>query len=67
MPNQWDEFKLNINNNYEISKITTDKTCPITDEALLFGFFTELSESSILKFNKDIRFLSNLPIKSGAD
>ena len=58
MPNQWDEFKLNINNNYEISKITTDKTCPITDEALLFGFFTELSESSILKFNKDIRFLN---------
>ena len=58
MPNQWDEFKININNNYEISKITTDKTCPITDEALLFGFFTELSESSILKFNKDIRFLN---------
>lgn len=58
MPNQWDEFKLNINNNYEISKITTDRTCPITDEALLFGFFTELGESNITKFNKDIRFMN---------
>lgn len=58
MPNQWDEFKLNINNNYEISKITTDKTCSITDEALLFGFFTELGGSNINKFNEDIRFLN---------
>ena len=58
MPNQWDDFKLNINNNYEISKITTDKTCPITDESLLFGFFTELGESNINKFNEDIRFLN---------
>ncbi|WP_296871327.1 DEAD/DEAH box helicase [uncultured Methanobrevibacter sp.] len=58
MPNQWEEFKLNINNNYEISKITTDRTCPITDEALLFGFFTELGESNITKFNKDIRFMN---------
>lgn len=58
MPNQWEEFKLTINNNYEISKIKANKTCPITNDILLFGFFTELSESSIFKFNKDIRFLN---------
>ncbi|WP_296882759.1 DEAD/DEAH box helicase [uncultured Methanobrevibacter sp.] len=58
MPNQWEEFKLNINNNYEISKIKANKTCPITNDILLFGFFTELSESSISKFNTDIRFLN---------
>ena len=39
-------------------KSPTDRTCPITDEALLFGFFTELGESNITKFNKDIRFMN---------
>ena len=61
MPNQWEAFSLNINNNHEISKITTGRTCPFTknkDESVLFGFFTELSESNIAKFNENIQFLN---------
>ena len=61
MPNQWEEFSININNNYGISKIACAKDSPLAkdkDEAMLFGFFTELSESNISKFNDDIRFLN---------
>ncbi len=61
MANQWEKFNLNINNNYEISKITTNNTSPFTKdkkECLLFGFFTELSESNIDKFNEDVKFLN---------
>ena len=61
MPNQWENFSLNINNNYAVSKITTGKPSPFTrntDESLLFGFFTELGESALDKFNDDIRFLN---------
>ena len=61
MPNQWETFSININNNYAISKISTDKTSPFTknkDEHTLFAFFTELGESSIAKFNDDIRFMN---------
>lgn len=61
MPNQWDDFSLNINNNYTISKITPGKNTPFIidkSESTLFGFFTELSESNISKFSKDIQFLN---------
>ena len=61
LPNQWDIFKLNINNNYQISKISTNSKTPFTkdkSEHTLFGFFTELSESNIDIFNEDIRFFN---------
>lgn len=61
MPNQWDRFKLNINNNYNISKITPSKDTPFAkdkSESTLFGFFTELSESNADKFNDDIQILN---------
>lgn len=60
-PNNWSEFKFNLNDNYTISQIkinrlsTIDKEFP---EDILFNFFTELSESRITKFNKDIQFLN---------
>lgn len=61
MPNQWEKFMLNIGKDYEISKITASGKSAlntIENEAELFGFFTELSESNIEKFNENIRFLN---------
>lgn len=61
MPNQWEKFNLNINNNYEISKITTYGNTPLnkdTSESTLFNFFIELSESPVSKFNENIQFLT---------
>ena len=61
MPNQWERFSLNINNNYAISKIVPGKNTPFSkdkSESTLFGFFTELSQSNISKFNSDIQFLN---------
>ena len=61
MPNQWERFSLNINNNYAISKIVPGKNTPFSkdkSESTLFGFFTELSQSNISKFNRDIQFLN---------
>jgi hypothetical protein len=54
MPNQWETFSLNINNNYKISKIISQKNTPFgkdKSESTLFGFFTEIIESNISKFN----------------
>ena len=59
LPNQWEKFNLNINNNYQISNITTGNKSAFTKfhtEEHLFGFFTELSESPIDKFNENIQF-----------
>ena len=57
-PNQWEKFTINITKDYEISKITT-KQDSIFDEhnntEALFGFFTELQESPIDKFNPNIK------------
>ncbi|WP_407382054.1 SNF2-related protein [Methanobrevibacter sp.] len=61
MPNQWNSFKININGNYDISKIRIDKKTPFDDDKsweALFGFFTELSQSQIDKFCHDIQFLN---------
>lgn len=61
MPNQWETFSLNINNNYKISKIISQKNTPFgkdKSESTLFGFFTEIIESNISKFNNDIQFLN---------
>ena len=61
MPNQWEKFNLNISSNYEISRITTYGNTVFnsdTSESTLFGFFTELSESNISKFNENIQFLN---------
>ena len=61
MPNQWDVMNINISREYEISKITTHGKTILSDEPseeLLFGFFTELAESPIDKFNKSIRCLN---------
>ena len=61
MPNQWEEFNLNINNNYQISKIKSGQTSVLNKnhtEEHLFAFFTELSESPIDKFNADIKFIN---------
>ena len=61
MPNQWEDFSISIDDNYAISKITPEKDTPFSkdkSEGTLFGFFTELSESNISKFNKDIQFLN---------
>ena len=63
MPNQWESFKLNLNNNYEISKIIPSKNTPFgkdKSESTLFGFFTELGESNIDKFNEDLRFMNSI-------
>ena len=59
MPNQWDKFNLNINKNYELSKITTGHDTLFdkhTTEYALHSFFVEISESPINKFNENIRF-----------
>ncbi len=61
MPNQWETFKLNINNNYQISSIKTGAKTPFNSnksKSTLFGFYTELSESNITTFNYDIQFLN---------
>ena len=61
MPNQWESFRININNNYEISNVKTGMKTPFAGderEEKLFGFFTELSQSNINAFNQDIRFLN---------
>ena len=61
MPNQWEKFNLNVNNNYKISKITSDKTSLLSkekDTETLFAFFTEQSQSPIHKYNYNIKFAS---------
>lgn len=61
MPNQWNKFNININQEYEISKINIDKQSIFENnksENLLFAFFTELSESPIDKFSENIQFLN---------
>ena len=63
MPNQWKDFNFNINNNYDISRIITQGNTPLSvncDEYSLIGFFTELSESHIDKFNENIQFLNTI-------
>ena len=63
MANQWNTFNININNEYKISKISIDKKTPFDNDLspeILFAFFTELSESSIDKFESNIQFLNLL-------
>ena len=58
MPQQWEKFNININKNYEISKITTHETSIFNDDNstdMLFSFFTELQESPIDKFSDNIK------------
>ncbi|WP_298524254.1 DEAD/DEAH box helicase [uncultured Methanobrevibacter sp.] len=55
MPNRWERFNLNITENYEVSKIFPSES---SAEETLFAFFTEISESNISKFNRDIQFLN---------
>ena len=64
MPNNWSQFKLHVNKNYQITYIKNGnnsyfKNTEISPE-FLFNFFTELSESPITKFNFDIQFLNIL-------
>ena len=61
--NQWNTFNININKEYKISKISIDKKTPFDNDLspeILFAFFTELSESSIDKFESNIQFLNLL-------
>ena len=63
MANQWNTFNININKEYKISKISIDKKTPFDNDLspeILFAFFTELSESSIDKFESNIQFLNLL-------
>ena len=63
MANQWNTFNININEEYKISKISIDKKTPFDNDLspeILFAFFTELSESSIDKFESNIQFLNLL-------
>lgn len=60
MPNLWENFSININNNYNISKIDTNTKNPFKkdkSEDILFGFFMELSQNNISMFNDNIAFL----------
>ena len=62
-PNQWDNFTINLNNEYKIDKIETGTELSFKNEKsekILFSFFTELSESNISKFNKNIRVLYDI-------
>ncbi|MBE6486411.1 MAG: helicase SNF2 [Methanosphaera stadtmanae] len=62
-PNQWNNFSININNEYKINTIKTESEFSFTDEnyeKCLFGFLTELSESNIAKFNRNIRVLYDI-------
>ena len=61
MPNNWSEFKFDLNQDYTISQITINSLSRLDKEfpnETLFDFFTELSESRITKFNLDIQFLN---------
>ena len=61
MPNYWSKFRIDINKNYEISRINTGEGYSFFDShssSVLFNFFTELSESQITKFNLDIQFVN---------
>ena len=61
MPNQWNIFNINIDKEYKISKINIDRKTPFENDLspeILFAFFTELSESSIDKFESNIQFLN---------
>ena len=60
-PNQWETFNLNLNNNYQISKITTGENSFFNKNKspqYVFGFFTELSGSPIDQFSENIQFLN---------
>ena len=62
-PNQWNDFGININNEYEINEIKTDSETLFNNEnyeKYLFGFLTELGESNISKFNRKIRVFHDI-------
>ena len=57
-PNQWDNFSIDLNKEYKISEIQTDSEFSFNNdnyEKNLFGFLTELSESTISKYNNNIQ------------
>ena len=61
LPNQWGQFKLHINKKYEISYLKNGNWSYIRrliSPEEIFSFFTELSQSSITKFNPDIQFFN---------
>ena len=61
MPNTWSQFRIHINKDYKLSNINVNNQKYIKDSLsfdYLVKFFTELSESQIIKFNPDIQFLN---------
>jgi len=63
-PTSWDEFKIDLNGNYEIIKINTgdfDNNFIRQDlKYPLFAFFAELSQIKIDDYSYNIRFLNKL-------
>ena len=63
LPNQWETFSLNVNNNYKISNITSGTKSVFNrnkKERTLFGFFTEMSESPVDKYSENIQLLNTI-------
>ena len=59
-PNQWEKLKIKINDRYQIESLDFGSNSPYTidfNEEILFSFLTEISESSVDKYNRDIQFL----------
>ena len=61
MPNNWSQFKIHINKDYNLTYIKTSNNLFMSSSIsleYLFNFFTEISESQITKFNYDIQFMN---------
>jgi len=58
-PNQWNNFTINLNDEYKIDNIETNTQTfnKKNIEKYLFAFMTEIGESNISKFNQNINVL----------
>ncbi|HIJ14893.1 MAG TPA: DEAD/DEAH box helicase family protein, partial [Methanosphaera sp.] len=58
-PNQWNDFTINLNDEYKIDNIETNTQTfnKKNIEKYLFAFMTEIGESNISKFNQNINVL----------
>ena len=62
-PNQWEHFTIDLDNNYDISKIQCDGKSALVkahSPLMLYAFLMELSDSPIERYNKNIQFISSL-------
>jgi len=62
-PNQWENFKINLDSSHQIKKITTGHKSIFDkdhSEKILFALMVELNESHIEKYNYNIQYMNTL-------